>query len=299
MNPSNSPRLALAALATAVLAACATPAPNPNLEAARSAYRTAASDPEVVRSAPKELAQAQDELQRGDAAFRDGKKSETVDHYAYLARQRAQVAVEAARVARADQASTAAQNQRDRIVLASRTREADRAKLDADLAKEQALAAQQQAQASLQQAQASQQRADGLATQLAALQAKQTDRGMVLTLGDVLFDTGKATLKASAMRTVDDLAAFMQQHPERKVLVEGYTDSVGGTDLNLGLSQRRAEAVRDALSLRGVTADRVQVHGLGERYPVASNDNGSGRQLNRRVEVVFSNDAGAFQSPRS
>ncbi len=291
-SSSTSPRLALAAAAAIVLAACAAPAPNPNLEAARSAYTIAASDPEVVRSAPKELAQAQDELQRGDAAFRDGQKAETVDHYAYLARQRAQVAVEAARVARADQASVDAQNQRDRIVLASRTREAEQAKLDADLAKQQALASQQQALAS-------QQRADSLATQLAALQAKQTDRGMVLTLGDVLFDTGKATLKDAAMRTVDDLAAFMQQHPERKVLIEGYTDSVGSEDLNLGLSQRRAEAVRDALTLRGVTADRVQVHGLGERYPVASNDNGSGRQLNRRVEVVFSNDAGVFQSPRS
>ena len=177
-------------------------------------------------------------------------------------------------------------------MLASRTREAeqartaaDQARIDADVAKQQALA--------------SQRRAGALENELADLKAKQTDRGMVLTLGDVLFDTGRATLKAGAMRTVDELAAFLQQHPERKVLIEGYTDSVGSDDLNLDLSQRRAEAVRDALTRRNVPFDHVQVHGLGERYPVASNDTGAGRQLNRRVEVVFSNNGGTFDAPRS
>lgn len=289
---SFSPRSPLAVLTATLLAACATPLPNANLESARSAYNIAAADPEVVRTAPRELAQAQDELQRGDLAFKDGKKPEVVDHYAYLAQQRAQVATESARAARADQASTDAQTQRDRIVLASRTREAeqarsaaDRAKADADLAKQQALA--------------SQQRAGALEDQLAALQARQTDRGMVLTIGDVLFDTGKSTLKPGAMKTIDDLAAFLQQHPERKVLIEGYTDSTGSEQTNLDLSQRRAQSVRDELTRRNVAFERVQVHGLGERYPVAGNDTGSGRQLNRRVEVVFSNNGGQFESPRS
>ena len=292
MKTSFRPRLAVALLTTAVLAACAAPMPNVNLESARNAYNTAASDPEVVRVAPRELAQAQAELQRGDAAFKDGRKPDVVDHFAYLAQQRAQVAVESARAARADQASTDAQAQRDRIVLAARTREADQARFAAEQAKADADVAKQQALAS-------QQRAGALEDQLAALQAKQTDRGMVLTIGDVLFDTGKATLKPGAMKTIDDLAAFLQQHPERKVLIEGYTDSTGSEQTNLDLSQRRAGAVRDELTRRNVPFERVQVHGLGPRYPVAGNDSGSGRQLNRRVEVVFSNNAGTFESPRS
>ncbi len=294
MTPSSLPRAiaSLTLITVALLAACAAPMANPNLEAARSAYANAAADPVVAQSAPKELVRAQEELGRADTAFKEKKDASEVDHFAYLASQRTQVAIEAGRVARADQAATDAQTQRDRIVLASRTREAeqarmaaDRAKLDADAAKQQALA--------------SQQRAGALEDQLAALQAKQTDRGMVLTLGDVLFDTGKATLKPGAMKTIDDLSAFMQQHPERKVLIEGYTDSVGSEDMNQQLSERRADAVRDALTRRAVAFDRVQVHGLGPRYPVASNDSGSGRQQNRRVEVVFSDNGGTFQSPRS
>lgn len=282
----------LSILATALLAACATPMANPNLDAAHASYERAASDPLVARSAPKELSRAQSELARADHAFQEKKDAATVDHLAYLASQRTQVAVETGRIARAEQASTDAQSQRERIVLASRTREAEKAKLDAD-------AARMQADAARMSAAASQQRAGALEDQLAALKAKPTDRGMVLTLGDVLFDTGRSTLKPGAMKTIDDLASFMQQHPERKVLIEGYTDSVGGEEMNQELSERRADAVRDALMRRSVPFDRVQVHGLGERYPVATNDSGAGRQQNRRVEVVFSDNGGMFNSPRS
>jgi len=282
----------LSILATALLAACAAPMANPNLDAARASYDRAAADPLVAQSAPKELQRARAELARADSAFQDKKDAATVDHFAYLASQRTQVAVETGRIARAEQASTDAQSQRERIVLASRTREAEKARSDAD-------AARMQADAARMQAAASQQRAGALEDQLAALQAKQTDRGMVLTLGDVLFDTGKATLKSGAMKTIDDLATFMQQHPERRVLIEGYTDSVGSDQTNQELSERRADAVRDALTRRAVPFDHVQVHGLGERYPVASNDTGSGRRQNRRVEVVFSDNGGAFNSPRS
>ncbi len=286
-------RAPLALLTTALLAACAsTPLPNSALEDARAEYRTAAADPLVAATAPNELTRAQQEIANGDAAYNAKKDTATVDHFAYLAHQRTQAAIQAAQAVRSDRLAAEAQTQRDRIVLASRTREAEQAKASADRAKMDADAARMAALASQQQASA-------LQDQLAALQAKQTDRGMVLTIGDVLFDTGRATLKPGAMRTIDDLAAFMQQHPERKVLVEGYTDSVGSDAMNQELSERRAGAVRDALALRNVSSDRVVIHGLGERYPVASNDNAAGRQQNRRVEVVFSNDSGQFQSPRS
>lgn len=294
MKTFNAPRAVagLSVLSAALLSACASPMANQQLDAAHASYERAASDPVIAQSAPKELARAQSDLARADSAFKEKKDASTVDHFAYLASQRTQVAVETGRITRAEQAAKDAQAQRERIVLSSRTREAEKARMDAD-------AARTQAEAARMQAAASQQRAVALEDQLSALKAKQTDRGMVLTLGDVLFDTGKATLKPGAMKTIDNLAAFMQQHPERKVLIEGYTDSVGSEAMNEELSQRRADSVRDALALRGVAFDHVEVHGLGERYPVASNDSNAGRQQNRRVEVVFSDKGGGFESPRS
>lgn len=279
--------------AAALLAACAsTPLPNVNLTQAHSAYDQAAADPYVARSASKELSQAQQALIQADNAFRAGEDSGTVDHLAYLANQRVAVAVQTGRIAQSDKASSDAAAQRDRLVIESRTAQADAARTSA-------IRAQNEAAMARQQASVSQDQAAALAAQLADLKAKQTDRGLVLTLGDVLFDTGKATLKPGAMRTTDQLADFLAKNPNRKVEIEGYTDSTGSESLNQELSLRRASAVRDSLAAKGVGAQRVEVRGLGEAYPVASNDTASGRQLNRRVEVVFSDDSGAFASRRN
>jgi outer membrane protein OmpA-like peptidoglycan-associated protein len=134
----------------------------------------------------------------------------------------------------------------------------------------------------------------GARQELADLQAKQTDRGLVLTLGDVLFDTGRATLKPGADRTIDRLAQALKDNPNTRVMIEGHTDSVGGDEYNMALSERRAEAVADALRSRGVPADRYEAKGLGKDFPVASNDTQAGRQQNRRVEIVFSDASGRF-----
>jgi len=123
------------------------------------------------------------------------------------------------------------------------------------------------------------------------LLAKRSERGLIVTLGDVLFDTGRAELKSGAARQLDTVATFLAQHPERQVLIEGFTDSVGTDAYNEELSEERAEAVRSALLSRGVDTSRVQVEGYGEQFPVATNADSGGRQLNRRVEVVVSNDA--------
>ena len=115
-----------------------------------------------------------------------------------------------------------------------------------------------------------------------------------MTLSDVLFDTGRATLKAGATRDLDRLAQALKDNASTRVKIEGYTDSVGSDSYNQRLSERRAEAVADALQMRGVPASRYQVEGLGKEFPVASNDTPEGRQQNRRVEIVFSDDAGRF-----
>ena len=143
--------------------------------------------------------------------------------------------------------------------------------------------------ASLREHQALLQQLVQLVDQLAELEAKQTEPGMVLTLGDVLFDTGRAELKSGAFTTIDRLSVFMRENPERTLSIEGYTDAVGSDTYNLNLSQRRADAVRAALAYRGIDGGRIATKGFGKANPVASNVTAEGRQRNRRVEIVISN----------
>jgi outer membrane protein OmpA-like peptidoglycan-associated protein len=131
------------------------------------------------------------------------------------------------------------------------------------------------------------------------LKAKPTDRGLVLTLGDVLFDTGKAQLNPGATQNLYQLVTFLNEHPERHVEIDGYTDSVGPAAYNVSLSQRRADAVAAALAAQGIDPSRIVTHGFGDEYAVASNDQAAGRQLNRRVEVVIGGDNGAPVASRA
>lgn len=135
-----------------------------------------------------------------------------------------------------------------------------------------------------------------LERQLRDLQAERTERGIVMSLGDVLFATGSAQLTAGAQSRLDRLAQFLQRYPDRSLRVEGYTDSTGSSATNLRLSEDRAMAVRDALAARGVNPGRIVAQGLGEAQPVASNESESGRQQNRRVEVVISDPGSVAQS---
>lgn len=161
-----------------------------------------------------------------------------------------------------------------------RTAEAEKARLEAEKARQEAAAAEAKAKK--------------LEAQIVDLQASQTERGLVLTLGDVLFDTGKNDLKAGAYAVIEKLAAFLKEYPNRKAQIEGFTDSVGSDDYNLGLSIRRAESVRNALNGRGIELDRILYRGYGEAFPVASNKTREGRQRNRRVEVVISDENGVI-----
>ena len=240
------------------------------------------------------IAAAEQDLKRAQQALADREPRETIEHYAYLANRNAETAAEQVGERRARVAIEKGQADRDRVLLEARTRDAERAKLEADRARLQAEAARGQADAARGEALSASAESEKLRNELAALQAKQTERGMVLTLGDVLFDTAKADLKPGAMPTVERLADFLRDHKTYQLLVEGHTDSMGDDSYNLQLSERRADAVRGALLSRGVETDRVRVRALGEGFPVASNDSAGGRQQNRRVEVVFSDEQGRF-----
>lgn len=303
MTKTRFGRLALAPAAAVLLAACVSvPVTNPGLEEARALYDRAAGDADVARSAPLELRSAQQALTRAEAALKSGEDMATVEHYAYLARQRSATALQAGEIAVAEQAVAASGSERDRILMQARSREAEKALSRAEQERAEAERARMQAQASSADAESARKAADAqlaaaqsaeakaarLQSQLTALEAKQTERGMVLTLGDVLFDTGQAQLKPGAFSTIDRLATFMRENPERSLMVEGYTDSVGSDAYNLSLSQRRADAVRAALQARGVDGARITTSGMGKASPVASNDTASGRQRNRRVEILIS-----------
>ncbi len=128
------------------------------------------------------------------------------------------------------------------------------------------------------------------------MNAKQTARGQVITLGDVFFRVNQATLSADGQRNVRKLADYLNQYPESKVLIEGHTDSTGSNSLNQALSERRADAVRTALMAMNVAGDRVPILGLASAYPAATNDTSAGRQLNRRVEIIVSDGTGMIPS---
>ena len=110
---------------------------------------------------------------------------------------------------------------------------------------------------------------------------------MVLTLGDVLFDTGESSLKSGARHNIERVASFLRSYPERRLTIEGHTDDTGDEDFNYDLSVERAYSVRAALVSLGIDISRIQAAGFGENMPIASNTIASGRQQNRRVELIF------------
>jgi outer membrane protein OmpA-like peptidoglycan-associated protein len=295
--------IALAALAT--LAGCNTaPRHNAQLDEAHSSYRMAADAPQTTRLAPAELKQADDALALADAALARRAPAAEVDHLAYLAKQKVSIAQEITRRKTAEADVANASVARDKLRLAARTTEADAAhrsaasaQQDAALSQQQAASSQQQAEASQQQASDAQLRNRQLLAQLKDLNAKQTERGVVITIGDVLFDTDRSQLKSAGMRNVEKLSGFLRANPLRKALVEGFTDSTGSESHNQDLSGRRAGAVRNALIEQGIDGDRISTQGYGEEHPVANNESAGGRQLNRRVEVLLSDEGGRI-TPR-
>jgi outer membrane protein OmpA-like peptidoglycan-associated protein len=289
--------LSITAIAsTALLAACAsTPKRVEQLEQARSDVQTLQQDPLAQQAASQELDNARKSLTQAENALKEGER-EDVLHYSYLASQQARTGQERLDEMRAREAVTQGEAERNRVLLESRTREAESAVAEA---REQARVAQtqaQQADAARLEAEAARKEAEDTQRQLAELQAKQTERGMVLTLGDVLFDTGAATLKPGAGAVLDRVAGFLNENEGTKVMIEGHTDARGSEDYNQQLSERRAQAVADGLAFRGIDRGRVEAVGRGEALPVANNETAAGQQQNRRVELVFSDASGRFAS---
>ncbi len=176
--------------------------------------------------------------------------------------------------------SAAAASEADRL---RRENEAQRAASQADLDR----AAKEKAQAEAEKAEL---RAQLLRQFNAVLQTRDTARGLIVNMADVLFDTGKYSLRPLAREKLAKVAGIVSGHPGLRLDIEGHTDSVGGDDYNQRLSEQRGAAVRDYLTQEGMQSNSVSAKGLGETQPVASNDTAKGRQQNRRVELVISGD---------
>jgi outer membrane protein OmpA-like peptidoglycan-associated protein len=291
------------------LAACSTvPTSTPTLDQARADFVAASNSPRVSQYAPLEFKQATDALDMANAAAAHHDSLEKVDQLAYVAKQKIATAREVARTKAAEAEVAHARQERTEVQLEARTAEAERARADAAVANAQAASAQQQADAERQRADQAQQQAQQAQQQtamladhaarlealLVELHAVKTARGYVVTIGDVLFDTDKASLKPEGLSTLRKLADAMGQNPDRTVLVEGFTDSTGTASHNQELSERRASTVATTLAGMGVPRERVAMRAYGEAFPVASNDNAANRQRNRRVEIVLSNDGTAI-----
>src|SRR5450830_547498 len=263
----------LLSLVIAISACSSAPITTSTLDQARSDF-TAAQGASVPQLAPNEFKAASEALNAANAAAANREDLAKIDQLAALAKTKIATAQEVARTKRAEGDLAKSGAEREQIRLQARTAEAEAARRNAEQAQREALAAQ-----------------------LAELQAKKTERGMVVTLGDVLFNTDQAVLTSGGQATVQKLANILRENTDRTVLVEGFTDSTGSTAHNLELSQRRAEAVRSALTQMGIDRSRVETRGYGEAYPVAGNASAGDRQLNRRVEIVLS-EAGKPIQPR-
>jgi len=235
------------------------------LKSAEADYFELKKDESVINDAPMELFKAG----KLYGMTKGIKTQEEADHFAYMLKNQVDVAKEVANTKALKEKIVNLKENRAQALLDEKEnqilimkKEAQKARLEAEASRDKLLA-------------------------LEALNAQQTNRGLVLTLGDVLFETGKSDLLAGSMRAIEKLTEFLADNPKRLVLIEGHTDNVGSTISNIDLSLRRSGSVGEALSLKGIAIERLFVKGYGEAYPVASNDDAGGRQRNRRVEIVI------------
>jgi len=268
---SSSKSLALLALAGVLgLQGCASERSEVALEQASSSFQSVKDDSNVLRSAPRDVIRAGESLAKAERLATYWGTGSDVRHYAYLSQRYSEIAREHSNLVLNQERQAKLELERQRLQLALRE-----AKLSSV-----------------------QQQGKWLEEQIVSLATTQSDRGLVMTLGDVLFDTGQAELKNSASRTVLKLVQFLQLNPKRVVRIEGYTDSTGNPEDNLTLSRDRAQSVADMLVDLGIDEKRIKVIGYGDQYPVEVNASERGRAQNRRVEIVFSDEKGHLGAER-
>ncbi len=255
------------------------PVYTPALVDAQKSYERVKEDQQISSNAPVQLFEAG----KIYSLTQNAKTEQEANHLAYMLLRQIDLAKEELKTQELEDSIKKLKNAKTQALLDEKEsqlillqKEAQKARIEAQKAIDEAYRAKQEARVTKQKL-----------IELQELNAKQTNRGLVLTLGDVLFQTGRSTLLSGSKRAIDKLAEFLDDNKERIVLIEGHTDNIGSITSNLDLSLRRAGAVQEALIQKGIDEQRLFVKGYGEAYPVASNDNQAGRQRNRRVEIVI------------
>lgn len=270
---------AVVLLSSLLLTACAMSPTSPDgSEDVRTKLTQLQQDPDMMNYARVELRDAEAAVQLAEQPV-DNDEAALAAHRIYMADRMVEIARAKGETRLLEAERELLAEQRGAARLAARTLEADRAHAEAASAR--SSQAESAAQSALE--------AEELQRQIDSLEAEATERGLVLTLGDVLFATGSANIQGGTNQNLEKLVGFLNQYPERQVLIEGHTDNVGSAAFNQTLSRQRAESVRQFLIDSGVASRRLTVSGYGFERPVASNDTATGRQQNRRVEVVIEN----------
>ena len=221
------------------------------LERLKTSYGQLQQNQDVNNYAATQLYDANRLISRAEAAADKGDKK-LLDHYVYLSENHLKIAEEVANRKKNEAYIEELSEQRNDLLIQSRTQEAQKAR-----------------------------------NELEAYKTKNSKRGTVLVLDNLLFDTGGTTLHVGSQRNLDPLVQYLRDHPERRISIEGHTDSVGEKSFNIDLSLRRAEAVKNYLVTSGISRNRISTNGFGESMPVTSNNTAHGRQMNRRVEIVI------------
>ena len=277
--------VALVLVLGAALAGCKTVLPPKDLLDARTEYQRAASGV-TIQLVPADVHLAREALDAADKSFSDNGDTPETREKAYVAMRKAQLAEVLAQTKQIDQARADAQRDAQLATVAALSN-----------ARQQLSSAQQHA--AMTEAQLAQERQARIDAEKRAKEAlenlakmasiKEESRGMVITLsGAVLFPSGQAVLLPAAMSSLDNVVTALKSTPDRNIMVEGHTDSVGTRDYNIDLSLRRADAVRQYLVSRGLPGEIVKAQGLGPDRPVATNSTPDGRANNRRVEIIVS-----------
>lgn len=257
-------------LGAAGLQGCTSPGLEQQLQEASAAYEQVSQDARVVHDAPKDVMRAGDSLERAKRFAGYLGNAEDAEHYAYLSQRYSEIARNHSALQRNQMRATQLAMEQER--------------LRQTLQEARVLDAHQQDR--------------WLDEQMISMAAAESDRGLVMTLGDVLFKPASAELGNSANRTLLKLAHFLQLNPGRRIRIEGYTDNRGDAAENLQLSRARAQAVADFLVDLGIEASRMEVLGYGEQHRISENASARGRAQNRRVEILFSDDKGRLSPPR-
>lgn len=243
--------LFIAMVFVAFIAGCASIENYPPLERLKTSFNQFQQNQDINNYAAAQLYDVDKLIDKAEAAADKGEKK-LLDHYIYLSERQLEIAAEVANRKKNEAYLDDLSEQRSNLLIQSKTQEAQKARHELEVYK-----------------------------------TKESKRGTVLVLDNLLFDTGGATLHRGSQRNLDPLVRYLRDNPERNIAVEGHTDNVGGESYNIDLSFRRAEAVKSYLGVSGIDPRRITTKGFGESLPVASNNSAQGRQLNRRVEIVI------------